>query len=223
MHRKRNMIITYIFILFIFPVIMSIAALFAADRGYIPKLERNDLLYYINIFSYTLIPFLCFIILRSDFSSDIKKMGKHLLKVIPFVLIVFATSILGNIAINYFDHTSTTANQQMLQQLQATNMYFTTYMTVVAAPIAEESVFRCSLISTRGGFRGFVMLIISSALFSLVHLQSITIGAFIAYALIGVVLGIIYMKYRNLVLNILVHSGYNALSIILSILLKNYL
>lgn len=219
MQAKKNMIITYFIIIFVLPVMVTVLFLLCEDAGIIPRIDKETILYYVNIFSYIIIPFLCFIILNKIFVSDLKAMKNHLLKIIPLIVVLYAASILAVYTVIFFNEVETTANQMLIKKLQSRNYYFTTYMVIFAAPIAEESVFRCSMIPERKGIISFIMLFISSALFSMSHLSDFAIGEFLAYSILGLVLGLIYIRYRNLVLNILVHSGYNMIGLFIPMLL----
>ena len=216
------MIILYILIAFVLPIPLAVGVQVMSMQGIIPALSDMQTALLINIIVYIILPIVAIILMRQKLSEDIKKMGPLIGWVIPMILMVYGTSILGGILMQYLDHTQTTNNQEMIERLREINGYFTTYMAVVAAPITEESVFRASMLSNRRGFFAFIFLLLSSALFSLAHVQSFSIGAFIVYVLIALVLGAIYLKYRNLVLNILVHAGYNALALALATFMQDY-
>ena len=221
MHSKRNTILTYLFLMYLFPVALTFGIQQLTKHGILTATSHSERIMYVNMVVYLLLPFVLFFLLRKEFSADIKSAGNLVAKTIPLILVVYAVSILGNLFINIFDHTQTTDNQVLINELQGMNYLFTVYMAVFAAPVAEESVFRCCIIANRRGFLGFFMLILSSTLFALVHLQGLTPGAFCAYTVIGLALGSIYLKYRNLILNILVHAGYNGLALLLAAILQH--
>lgn len=218
MNDKRKMILAYIILMFLLPVVLTVGVRVLSANGTIPSVSNSTIVMYANMAVYLLLPIVTIIILHKKLPSDLKKTGGLLPKLIPLILIVYASSMLGNVFVGLLDHTQTTDNQTLINEMRNANSLFTTYMATVAAPIAEESVFRYSLIGERKGFVGFLMLILSSALFGLIHTQGFTLGAFLAYSVIGFALGCIFLKYRNLVFNILVHAGYNGSALLLSYL-----
>ena len=222
MNDKRKMIFAYIILMYLIPVALTVGLKVLSGNGIVPSVPTNKIVMYVNMVVYLILPIVVIIILHKRLTSDLKKTNRLLLKIVPLILIVYASSMLGNIFINLLDHTQTTDNQTLINEMRNANSLFTTYMAVIAAPIAEESVFRYSLIGERKGFGGFLMLIISSILFGLIHMQSIAIGALIAYSIIGFALGCIYLKNRNLILNILVHAGYNGSALLISYLYTRF-
>ena len=203
--------------MFVLPVILLQGYLLLMKKGLIHLvLDESQLMVYINIAVYIILPIMALVIQRKSFSSSVKKAGSLITRIIPYILILYAVSVLGSIVINQLDNVHTTTNQTMIYQMKNENMLFTAYMAVIAAPITEETVFRCSMLSGTNGIASFIMLIISSILFSAVHLHGMEFGAFLAYALIGLTLGCIYLKHRNLITNILIHAGYNGLALLLS-------
>ena len=222
MNDKRKMILTYIMLMFLLPVVLTIGLQVLSANDIIPSISKSKTIMYANMTVYLFLPVAAIMILHKRLSSDLKKTGGLLLKIIPLILIVYASSMLGNLFVGLLDHTQTTDNQTLINELRNTNSLFTAYMAAFAAPIAEESVFRYSIIADRKGFSSLFTLILSSALFGLIHTQGFTLGAFLAYAVIGFTLGCIYLKYRNLVFNILVHAGYNGSALLLSYLMSQY-
>ena len=223
MSHKGKMILFYILMMLAVPIGGKTVIPLLVEKGIIGSVTKTTEMLYINMAVYIILPVISFIVMRRELAKDTKKAGGLLSKVFPLILVVYASSILGGILIRFIDHDTTSANQAMLNTLQNDNFLFLVYMAVFAAPIVEECVFRCCIISDRQGFFGVLMLVISSSLFGLVHVQQFSIGAFFSYAIIGLALGIIYLKNRNLILNILVHSGYNALCLILSTVLRKYI
>ena len=209
-------IVIYILTSIILPYPIAMGLMLLSKNGLIPSLPENVIALYINMFIYFFLPLFSIIYYHKKIAMDIQGIGQLLAMVIPLILMVYGASIIGGIFIQQIDHSSTTTNQTYLNHLKDTNFYFTTYMAVIAAPITEESVFRCAMIKNRKGFAGICMILISSALFALAHTVEFALGAFLAYFFIALVLGGLYMNRQNLILNILVHAGYNTLALILS-------
>ena len=214
--RSLPIILVYILTALLLPFPVAILLTKLSQNGILPELSQDQTALYLNMAVYVLLPVYCLIYYHKKIAADTKSAGKLLILVVPLILMIYGTSILGGLFIQYLDHAQTTDNQAFLDNLKNLNIYFTAYMAIVAAPITEESVFRCAMLKQHKGFAGFFLLILSSALFSLAHAINFSPGAFLAYFVIGLSLGLIYMKYRNLILNILVHGGYNALALVLS-------
>ena len=218
--KSLPIILIYILCAFIMPFPLAEGMRLLAANGILPNLSDTEIAMCINVLVYLFLPLCAMIYYRHKLAADTRGMGKKIVLVLPLILMVYGASILGGLFVPFLDHTTTTQNQSYLENLKEMNFYFTTYMAVVAAPVTEESVFRCALIKNHRGFWGFLMLVVSSALFSLAHSQDLAPGAFLAYFSIALVLGGIYLYHRNLVLNILVHAGYNALALVLASFLK---
>ncbi len=88
----------------------------------------------------------------------------------------------------------------------------------IIAPIFEEIVFRgifLTRISQKFGYG--VGIFASSLLFGVLHMDGAIIGAFI----FGVLLSIIYLKYKNILVNILIHGINNFIPTILFVFQKD--
>lgn len=88
--------------------------------------------------------------------------------------------------------------------------------TVILAPICEELVFRGLIISSlEGATKKWAAVIISAALFSIVHLPSLIALSYTF--LLGLVLGFVYIKTKSLIPCILLHMAFNASNYLLFI------
>ncbi len=88
--------------------------------------------------------------------------------------------------------------------------------TVFIAPLCEELVFRGLIISSlEGATKKWLAVIISAALFSVVHLPSLIALGYTF--LLGLVLGFVYTKTRSLIPCILLHMTFNASNYLLFI------
>lgn len=214
--RSLPIILLYIFFILLLPIPFTMGILLLSENGILPQLSQTEIGMFINAICYILLPIIALIYYHRKLNLDLKSMNKKIILVIPLILMVFGTSILGGKLVPLIDHTDTTRNQTYLEDLKNMNFYFTAYMAIVAAPITEESVFRMAMIKDARGVKAFPMLLLSSVLFALAHVQGPEPGAFLAYTCIGLPLGCIFLFHRNLLLNILVHSGYNALALMLA-------
>ncbi|QFT87584.1 CAAX amino terminal protease self- immunity [Bacillus sp. THAF10] len=77
------------------------------------------------------------------------------------------------------------------------------FILVIIAPIEEELFYRGLLILIPSTKIKYIMLIISSVLFGLIH------AAFWGSFIIGLVLGILAIRYRNILVTIVAHSLWN--------------
>jgi CAAX protease family protein len=104
----------------------------------------------------------------------------------------------------------TGSSQTLIEQL------FVIAAVAVAAPIIEEMIFRGMLLSVlRRSFGPAVAVVISAAVFSLVHLvDTNAIAAVPGLFLLGLVLGWVALRRGDLSLAIALHSGINLLAAI---------
>lgn len=139
---------------------------------------------------------------------------------------------------------ATSGNQTAINDLLSSGIYpliVVIFMTTICAPILEELIFRKSFFNLSKK-KGIGMIILSGAIFGSIHTVSSIIDIlgsindislelciasivvellnFISYFASGIALGLIYKKANyNIGVTMAVHSVYNAIGIILSILL----
>lgn len=90
-------------------------------------------------------------------------------------------------------------------------------MAVIVAPIAEEFLFRGYLYGVLRHFAGRLpAILLTSLLFAAVHLHA---PSFLGLALLAVILSLLYEQTGSLWANICVHATFNALSIVMLLLL----
>jgi membrane protease YdiL (CAAX protease family) len=83
----------------------------------------------------------------------------------------------------------------------------------VAAPVAEELVFRGIVINRMNWLPGWACVLVQGALFGAVHMNLFQgLYAFAA----GVLLGLVYMKFRSIIITMIGHIAYNLASMLLS-------
>lgn len=87
--------------------------------------------------------------------------------------------------------------------------------TGILCPIMEELVFRYGICGTMARSNPKVALIVSSVIFGIVH-GNVIQGVYAT--ILGLIFGIIYLKYRNIWYPALIHMAINSSSVILSCL-----
>ena len=108
-----------------------------------------------------------------------------------------------------------TENQAALEQLGMSSLLLIV-LTVIAAPIVEETVMR-GLILGRTFNNSYFGVIISSLLFGLLHMPT-NIGSWVIYGGMGLVLAVVYHKTQKLEYTIAIHFINNALGVLFMIL-----
>lgn len=108
-----------------------------------------------------------------------------------------------------------TVNQSTLEQLGMSPLLLIV-LTVIAAPIVEETVMR-GLILGRVFNNSYLGVIISSLLFGLLHMPT-NIGSWVIYGGMGLVLAVVYHKTQKLEYTIAIHFINNALGVLLMLL-----
>ncbi|MFT8424010.1 type II CAAX endopeptidase family protein [Lactobacillus sp. UCMA15818] len=133
-------------------------------------------------------------------------------------ILLFSEYILGilNFLINGENQTvNNTAITKLFFQQNSVKLTMI-LMVVIFAPICEELFFRALLINTiKLKFFNFnwLAILISGILFGLLH-ASDTILSALMYVTMGIILGVIYVKYDNIKLNIAIHATNNLIALI---------
>lgn len=136
---------------------------------------------------------------------------------ISFVVLTVVKYIGGVILLLENGLGANTENQAAIEQLGMSPLLLVV-LTVVAAPIVEETVMR-GLILGRVFHNSYLGVILSSLIFGLLHMPT-DIGSWIIYGGMGLVLGIIYHKTQKLEYTIAVHFINNFLGVLFMLLLK---
>lgn len=154
--------------------------------------------------------FLIFIILyKKRLKSDIKRLGKKdiILIIISSILLISLNELLSRL----FEHLNVNMNNQdILVSLFNNHMILTSLLIVLFGPLIEEMVFRYSF----GTFikNDLLFLAISSISFGIAHGVGIVT---ILYILIGLGIGIIYLKTgKNIIASTSIHMLNNLISLI---------
>lgn len=163
----------------------------------------------------------CLILLNKEIITDFKKLEKQnavkvFLTCLAGVGLVYAGNIVGSILTSIFGGTGSSANQEALEKILFSPYGFLMIVfIVVVGPIVEELVFRKSMHEILRSLKlpTWLVLGISSVLFGLIHV--ISAGDFVEvfpYILMGVTIGSLEIKTKNIYPSIFVHIFINALS-----------
>lgn len=163
----------------------------------------------------------CLILLKKEIITDFKKLEKQnavkvFLTCLAGVGLVYAGNIVGSILTSIFGGTGSSANQEALEKILFSPYGFLMIVfIVVVGPIVEELVFRKSMHEILRSLKlpTWLVLGISSVLFGLIHV--ISAGDFVEvfpYILMGVTIGSLEIKTKNIYPSIFVHIFINALS-----------
>ena len=134
---------------------------------------------------------------------------------IGFVVLTVVKYIGGIILLLENGLGANTENQAALEQLGMSPLLLIV-LTVIAAPIVEETVMR-GLILGRTFNNSYFGVIISSLLFGLLHMPT-NIGSWVIYGGMGFVLAVVYHKTQKLEYTIAIHFINNALGVLLMLL-----
>lgn len=134
---------------------------------------------------------------------------------IGFVVLTVVKYIGGIILLLENGLGANTENQAALEQLGMSPLLLIV-LTVIAAPIVEETVMR-GLILGRTFNNSYFGVIISSLLFGLLHMPT-NIGSWVIYGGMGLVLAVVYHKTQKLEYTIAIHFINNALGVLLMLL-----
>lgn len=113
---------------------------------------------------------------------------------------------------------SNSTNQATIENIHMNPFVLITF-TVIMAPIVEELVFRGILMGRVFNPDSIVGLILSSLLFGLAHMPN-SIGVWIVYAGMGLVLGTVYRKCQKLEYCIMAHMINNSIAVSMMLLLQ---
>lgn len=130
---------------------------------------------------------------------------------IPVVVLGIGTSLLVGCVLSLLPESLLEAYAESSAWLQEGNLVIALISTIIVAPITEELIFR-GLIFThlRQGMPQVLALLISCVVFGLLHGQLI----WMAYAfLLGLLLNWVYIRYRSLLANIVLHMTFNLVGI----------
>lgn len=200
------LIVVYYFLLFV-PVSFSNAALNVTYQ----------ILVYLFLMLFSIFVF------RKTFTRDFRELSKNfkgyaVLSLKYWGLMYLTLVVIGIIKVLVLGTNSVTSNEAILNSLP---LWFVAPISVIYAPLVEESIFR-------GSFRRFikndvVFIVVSGLLFGLLHTLSETellpfVINTLLYGAMGAWLAAAYVKTNNMASNMLVHFYQNAFSAIMMIL-----
>lgn len=156
------------------------------------------------ILSIILIVFLCIINIvnfknKIDFKTIFKSFVITLIFTFVILLMVYILNKLGLESINQINIINSLNNLYIIK-------------LIIFIPIVEEIVFRYSF---RFINNTYLYIIISSLIFSLLHIIGSNILYLIPYSLIGIMLCYIYVKTDNILCSMLSHMFYNLINLLL--------
>ncbi|WP_445456797.1 lysostaphin resistance A-like protein [Flavobacterium sp. HNIBRBA15423] len=170
--------------------------------------------------------FLCYFIKKDKTIRDVK-IKKINIKLYSFLPLVFISAIFFRISVDpiiWVDETfkfiEISVNSDFTSNNNFTKNILLFFSTVILTPIVEEIMFRGIIIKVLCDFKLSYKILISSVLFSLMHLP-IDINYFIIIFFLGITLGIIAIKL-NLTFAIIFHSTYNLIFHLLSMYPNDY-
>lgn len=224
---KVFLIIIYILIFFVFSKLLYNILVnidFITDNPNLGNLLLNAIPYLILIISGC-------ILLKNEIVTDYKKLNKmdamHVF-IMCTVGIVFAyvANYIGSLISIMFGANGQSENQAGINTFLTSEYGFLfIILTVFIGPVVEELVFRKSIHDVLRSYKlsNGMIIFISSLLFGLIHVVNGGDYMFIfPYLLMGVVLGGLEMKSKNIYPCIFVHIFINALASIINIIMSNF-
>lgn len=142
--------------------------------------------------------------------------GRAWLYILLGFLVLYLVKILGGITL-VLEGLESTSNQAAIENAGMHPLVMV-LLTVIVAPIVEETVFRGFIMGRVFDRQSILGLLISSFLFGLAHLPT-SIGAWIIYGGMGLVLGWVYRKTEKLEYTMMIHFLNNGFAIALMYLL----
>lgn len=213
--KSTLLIFTYIFVMFLLPTIsVHILAIFCTNDA--------DIQVYANLISYIVLVIVSLAFFGHELVEQFKKIpsyGAFIKGVLLGWCLLFAASCISSIIVVFFTQSEeSSVNQQMITNLMEVHPLLMAGMTILCAPLAEEVVFRFTIM--RGLLKNpWVGILLSSFLFGMIHV--ISAGDFIyiiQYMAMGMALGYVYYRHQNICFSIGVHAVQNLISTALVLL-----
>ena len=210
--KSTLLIFTYIFTMFLLPTIsFHVLSLFFTNI--------LDVQVYANLISYIILVAVSVLLFGHELMEQFKKIPskKTFIKgVLTGWCLLFASSYVSSMIIFFFTKSNDSSmNQQAITSLMEFHPILMGSMTILCAPIAEEVVFRLTIM--RGLLKQpWIGILLSSFLFGMIHVVSA--GDFIyliQYMAMGIALGYVYYRHQNIWFSIGVHAVQNFISTVL--------
>lgn len=210
--KSTLLIFTYIFVMFLLPTIsFHLLATFCTNDV--------DIQVYANLISYIVLVIVSILFFGQELAEQFKKIPstKHFIKGVSIGwCLLFAASYVSSIIVIFFTQSAeSSVNQQVITSLMEFHPILMASMTILCAPLAEEVVFRFTIM--RGLLKKpWLGIFLSSFLFGMIHV--ISAGDFIyiiQYMAMGIALGYTYYRHQNIWYSIGVHAIQNFISTVL--------
>lgn len=210
--KSTLLIFAYIFAMFLLPMVsFQLLSTFCTDVV--------DIQVYANLISYLVLVIVSLIFFGHELVEQFKKIPsiKHFLKGVSIGwCLLFAASYVSSIIVVFFTQSAeSSVNQQVITSLMEFHPFLMASMTILCAPLAEEVVFRFTIM--RGLLKyPWMGILLSSFLFGIIHV--ISAGDFIyiiQYMAMGIALGYVYYRHQNIWYSIGVHAIQNFISTLL--------
>jgi membrane protease YdiL (CAAX protease family) len=202
----------FIFFTFVFPLINNFVL------GFLSKFFKEHIVYLILVFNIFVLGyvFIVFFLFYFDYNSLVFSFHKfrfnsifNFIKNLGFILIFFIIVFLSGLFLKE------ESNNLIIAFVLLSNIWeliFIFLALVFLIPLVEEIIFRFYLISYLEDIfynKGLIS-VLGALIFSLVHFENLFTLFFIF--VLSIYLNYVYLKYRNLYLNFLIHSIWNLLN-----------
>lgn len=144
------------------------------------------------------------------------------------VLMYMLASAGGMLGETFFPGAGASENQQGVELLLHVSAPAMVLLAVVLGPVVEELLYRMLVCRTLSRIHPVIGVAGSSLLFALIHVRAellsgglLWVGELLPYLGLGLALGIIYTREKNIVLPILVHLTWNAAAVVLLMMRAN--
>lgn len=176
---------------------------------------------FVSIFNILILVMFNFKTLKQHF-SELPEKG-HFKMVIKYVGLMYLFSVIVGLIMNQFSSAQTSENQATIEQMSTQFPLQIAFIATFGAAISEEIVFRMSLMTINENKWKIPLFIFSSVIFALIHVnvQNVEDLLFLPqYLVLGLMLGISYLKTKNIFTPMFVHFIYNASQVILLFLIS---
>lgn len=184
-----------------------------------PRVIAVDLVFFVG---FSVAIYLYRDVLVTDWRQFKRHLGRGILIAIAGFLGSYLVLLLARLVLKPFT-TSVAASGFDVLSVQSTGLALVASLTTLMAPFTEEIIFRHALFYQwqRRGIVTWLMLIISSVAFGLVHWNNFNgdVMAMIPYMCVGAFYGLIYYFSRNIWQNILTHFLFDFVQILAVIVL----
>jgi len=225
-----NKLLTIAIYIVMFYVVGDLLQNIFADK----VVDNNSTILYtvlINVIIDTILIISCVILLKTEIVTDFKIIKQNnavkiFLSCLAGVGLVYAGNFIGSILTNLFGGQGDSANQAALEKILFSEYGFIMIIFIVLiGPITEELIFRKSMHNILRYFKlpSWAILLISSTLFGLIHVVSA--GDFVQvfpYVFMGLSLGWLEIKNKNIFPSIFVHIFINSVSTVMIFYLDKF-